>query len=179
MNGRDRVFEAFLEKQRSEGLRLADDSDIVRVVCCDPQHFLVSYQARGLVRTAEGVAEEAHRFAVGIYFGPDYLRRIDPFSVVTWFWPLNVFHPNIRPPFVCVGRIAPGTPLVDLIFQVYECLTWQKATIREDDALNHEACAWGRRNRNLWPVETRPLRRRTPALRVEPVERRVVGEGRP
>jgi hypothetical protein len=123
------------------------------------------------VRTASGDVTEANRFAVGIAFPHDYLRRADPFQVLTWLGPRNVFHPNIsdRAPFICVGRIAPGMPLVDLIYQLHEIITFNKATVCEDDALNHDACAWARHNQHRLPVDTRPLKRRRLEFTVEPI----------
>ena len=83
-----------------------------------------------------------------------------------------MFHPNIsdRAPFICVGRIGPGTALVDLIYQVHEIITYNKATVREDDALCAAACCWARQNSHRLPVDTRPLQRRRVELTVEPIE---------
>jgi hypothetical protein len=47
---------------------------------------------------------EAERFVVGIWFPDDYLRAADPFTVLTWLEPRAAFHPNIRAPFMCIGR---------------------------------------------------------------------------
>jgi hypothetical protein len=60
-------------------------------------------------------------------------------------------------------------PLVDLLYQVYEILTYQKLTPREDDALNKEACHWARANQKRFPIDRRPLKRRSLALEVEPI----------
>ena len=43
--------------------------------------------------------------------------------------------------------------------QIHEIVTWQKVTMREDDALNHAACQWARANRARFPVDSRPLKR--------------------
>jgi hypothetical protein len=120
------------------------------------------------VRATDGAVRESDRFEVGITFPPDYLRRIDPFEIVTWLGPRNVFHPNIsdRGPFICVGRLAPGMPLVDLLYQVFEIITYQKVTMREDDALNADACAWARRHRDRLPIDRRPLKRRALELQI-------------
>jgi hypothetical protein len=112
---------------------------------------------------------EAEAFHVGIYFSSDYLRTVNPFETLTLFEPLNTFHPNVAfgAPFICVGHIVPGTSLVDLLYQVYEILTYQKLTPREDDALNKEACRWARANQGRFPIDPRPLKRRPLALEVE------------
>ena len=61
-------------------------------------------------------------------------------------------------PFICPGRIVPGMSLVDLLYQVYEILTYQKLTTH--DALNREAAAWARANQGRFPTDRRPLKRR-------------------
>ncbi len=105
------------------------------------------------MKGSDDVVRQAESFHVGVYFGADYLRTVNPYETLTLFDPLNTYHPNVAfgAPFICVGRIAPGMPLVDLLYQVYEILTYQKLTPREDDALNKEACRWARANQGLFP----------------------------
>jgi hypothetical protein len=52
--------------------------------------------------------------------------------------------------------------LVDLLFQCFEVITYQKVTMREDDALNHAACAWAREHQQRFPIDRRPLKWRRP-----------------
>ena len=168
MNGTDPVFSAFLRRQHEEGMALAAASDLLDLVALDtpPQHYVAHFSCRGLVRGPAGAIVEANSFGVGLFFQRDYLRRAEPFQVLTWLGPQQIFHPNIsdRGPFICVGKLAPGTPLVDLLYQVFEIITFQKMTPREDDALNRDACAWARRNLERLPVDRRPLKRRVLVL---------------
>ncbi len=167
----DPIFRAFLERQAAEGCALARDSDILQVDCLPTgQHFVAHFDCRGLIRTDGGNIVEAIGFHAGVYFAPDYLRNVRPFEVLTLFGPPNTFHPNVAfgAPFLCVGHIAPGMPLVDLLYQVYEILTYQKVTPREDDALNKEACRWARANQHRFPIDRQPLKRRRLDLEVEP-----------
>ena len=163
----DGIFEAFLARQLSDGLALADASDLVDLLPVGdqerPAKYLARYRCRGLIDTGASI-EIADRFDVGIRFPPNYLRRVNSSEVLTWLGPRNVFHPNIgdQLPFICVGRLDPGTSLVDLLYQLYEIISWQKVTMREDDALNSRACVWARGHRERFPVDRRPLRR--PAL---------------
>jgi ubiquitin-protein ligase len=166
----DPVFRAFLERQAEEGQALARASDILDLECLETgQHFLAHYACRGLVKGPDGVVREAGAFHVGIYFNSDYLRTVDPFETLTLFEPRNVYHPNVGfgAPFICVGRILPGMQLVDLLYQVYEVLTFQRLTPREDDALNKEACRWARTNQARFPIDPRPLKRRPLTLELE------------
>ena len=155
----------FLNRQYEEGTRLAAASDRLHLFPIGPtptERYVVIFTCAGLVKSLrDGAIVEACRFEVGIWFPSDYLRRASMPQVLYWLGPSNVFHPNIHGPqsAVCVGRLIPGTPLVDIVYQVYEMITWQKA--RLDHALNGEAAAWARNNRQLLPVDRRPLKRRT------------------
>jgi hypothetical protein len=104
---------------------------------------------------------EHDRFAVGIRFPESYLRGTNLGEILTWLGPREVWHPNIRPPYVCVGRIDRGTPLVDLLHRCFELITFENVTMREDDALNPDACAWARRHRQRFPIDPRPIKWRS------------------
>jgi hypothetical protein len=164
----DPVFRAFLDRQAEEGRALAAASDILEL---DPlptgQHFVARFHCKGLVKDADGPVREANLFEVGVFFRSDYLRTVMQPEVLTLFGPLNTYHPNLAPPLICVGHIVPGTSLVDLIYRVYEVLSFQRLTPREDNALNREACCWARANQERFPTDRRPLKRRPLALEVE------------
>ena len=166
----DLVFNGFLERQHEEGLALSAASDLLdlEVDAADPPaRYLARLHCTGLVRSVTGEIETASHFMVGITLPSDYLRRGHSGEVLTWLGPRNVFHPNIigMPPVICAGPIAPGTPLVDLLHRVFEIVTYQRLTMREDDALNHAACVWARQHQDRFPVDARPLKRRRLDLR--------------
>ena len=175
----DKIFESFLERQYEEGMALAAESDLLELVPLfwfeerSPQTYLARFSCQGLVRAPGGEIKDAATFEVMISFPSDYLRYANPFEVLSWLGPAEVFHPNIsdKAPLICVGRLAPGTPLVDILYQCFEIITYNKVTMREDDALNREACAWARRNQHRFPLDRRPLKRRALDLQVEPVSR--------
>ncbi len=81
----------------------------------------------------------------------------------------NVWHPNVsrEHPLICIGRLTPGTPLVDILYQIFDILTFQKYNPREDDSLNKTACAWARENQDRFPIDRRPLKRRQLDLEVQ------------
>ena len=174
----DRIFEIFLNRQLEEGLELAATSDIVDLLPVDgppPQHYIADFHCRGLVRSKEGAIREWDRFTVGIYFPADYLRAVDPFSILRWFGPptrehpdIFAWHPNIsnRAPFICVGKIAPGMSLTDLLHQLYEIISYQRYTPNEFDSLNKDWCSWTRTNAGLFPIDSRPLKRRNIDLEI-------------
>ena len=174
----DNIFESFLERQQKEGMALAAESDLLELIPMfafddgPPQYYLARFHCKGLVRSFDGEIVEADRFEVMISFPSDYLRRADPFEVLSWMGPREVFHPNIsaKAPVICIGRLAPGTPLVDIIYQCFEIITYNKVTMREDDALNREACVWARANQQRFPVDSRPLKRRALDIQIEAME---------
>lgn len=161
----DRVFAAFLERQLRDGMALAASSDLLDLLPLGgepPRQYLARFRCKGLVKSETGEIVEAERFTVGVSFPDDYLRAANPFVVVTWLQPSEIFHPNVcsGAPFICLGHLAPGTPLVDIVYRCFEIITYARVTMQEHDALNREACAWARRNQHRFPVDRRPLKRR-------------------
>lgn len=177
----DRILEAFLARQQEEGLALAGESDLLRLapIGQPASRYLAEFTCKGLVEEGPGEIVEADCFGVGIWFPSNYLRAADPFQVLTWLGPRNIWHPNISAtsPVICVGRLAPGTSLVDILYQVFEIVTWTKVTMREDDALNRAACQWARQHRDRFPVDRRPLKRRAPAFHVSDVSKQREADG--
>lgn len=167
----DRVLTAWLDAQREQAMALADASDLLELQPLGRQRFLACFHCKGLVRAEDGEVREANRFEVGFWFGEHYLRCVErPLEVLTWIHPLEVVHPNVKPPFCCVGPITPGTSLVDLLYRTYELISYQNVMPDERDALNLAACQWARNNRHRFPVDDRPLKRRRPRPEVpEPI----------
>ena len=168
----DPILDAFLATQLREGLELCAESDIAELVpgpeSSPPRRYLLHLRCRGLAGSGANL-REAQRFLLGIQFDDDYLRRVHPARVLTLLDPLDCFHPNIAPVghpilppgVVCPGRIHPGMRLVDLIYQAYEILTYNRWS--SADGLNPDACAWARNNQQIFPLDRRPLRRPKPA----------------
>jgi hypothetical protein len=163
------VLKSFFEQQEAEAMNLAARSDLIEVAPLgDRPHrrFIVRFMCKTLVKSREGLSEY-DRVDIGIHFPLDYWQRAEAPEVVTLLGPANVFHPNVNFPFVCPGDLSPGTPLADIIYQCYEILTFQKVTMREDDALNKDACVWARKNKSKFPVDSRPLVRRRASYRIK------------
>ena len=165
----DPVFDRFLQRQLEEGMALAAASDLLEleVYPFPPPSVVATFRCQGLVRLQNGAIAEADYFQAGIWFPPDYLRRVDPFETLRWFGPQNIWHPNISDtmPLICVGRLAPGMPLVDILYQIFEVVTYNKYTPREDDCLNKACCGWARQNQHRFPVDRRPLNLKTAVSR--------------
>jgi len=155
----DAITKLFLETQQREAMQLAAESDLLEVRALDLHRTIATFRCRGLVRDASGEVREHDRFTVGFFLSENHLREVSPVEILTWLEPREVWHPNIHPPFVCLGRIKPGTPLVELLYRCFELITYENVTMREDDALNRPACSWARRNRERFPIDTRPIKR--------------------
>ena len=167
----DPVLTGFLKAQQLRGPEFAAQSDILELSPVMQPHLLADgapvaweaeFHCRGLVRDAEtGAINEADRFRFGIVFPPQYLRQVDPLRVVSALEPAGIWHPNILGPMCCIGHVPPGTELVDLLYQIFEIITWQNWAAH--DGLNQEACQWARNHTDRVPLERRPLKRRVTA----------------
>jgi len=167
----DPVLRGFLQHQFTKGMELAGQSDVLELLPRGngqgpPNRYLAKFYCNGLVCRRGGEVAEASEFHVGIWFHADYLRLVKPAEMLTWLYPLNVWHPNINPPFICVGNIDPGTELVDLLYQCYEIITYENWA--SHDGLNGDASQWARNNQDRFrfPLDRQPLKRRSPKLRV-------------
>ncbi|HBO43042.1 MAG TPA: hypothetical protein DD670_03730 [Planctomycetaceae bacterium] len=173
----DPVFEGFLRQQLHDGVALTSQSDLLDLTPLEigdrpPRRYLAKFFCTGLVSDQKGNVSEASEFHVGIWFPSDYLRRVDPFQVLTWLHPSNVWHPNIgvglcssgTPPAICAGRIVPGTELIDLLYDLFEIITYRNWA--PHDGLNPSACQWARNNQKRFPTDSRPLKRRALTLDV-------------
>lgn len=168
----DTIFDAWLKRQLQEGCALADASDLLQLAPMSgdpPRNYLARFRCTGLVRDAGGAIRESNEFVVGVSFPASYLRCVDPGGVVSLLAPHNVWHPNVTfgAPFICLGHLAPGTSLVDLLYQVFEIITYSKVAMH--DALNHDAAAWARgEDAARFPVDRRPLKRPTTLVQSPP-----------
>ena len=173
---KDKVLEGFLNEQYEKGTDLAGQSDLFDLVPLGgppAQRYLAHFAVTGmLIANGESEPEAAMRSetgcTVGIWMPDDYLRRCNPFEILTWLGPSDWYHPNIKPGpgpgLICIGPIAPGTSIVELIYRTFEVITYRNVTPVEHNALNRPACAWARRNQHLFPTDPRPLKRRALAI---------------
>lgn len=157
----DLVYASFLKSQIDRARRLVQTSDRVTLTPLQgqpPYCWLVRFSCVGLVKSRRGVAEH-HRWALGVRFPEDYLRaRVHVAEVLTWLGPQEVWHPNVSPPFVCIDLRA-GMPLDELVFTLYDLLTWNVYGVG-DDGLNRAAAQWARHQpAERFPLDRRPLLR--------------------
>ncbi len=157
----DNIFSNWLERAIDEAMRLAVSSDRLDIVRLNPSTIAAHYSCKGLVLSDTGRVEEHGNFVVGFHIADDYLRRAtNSMQILSCISPQNCFHPNIRGRACCIGKVAPGTSLVELLHRTYEVITWQEVAPNEFDALNPAACSFARNSPERIPVDDRPLRRR-------------------
>jgi len=135
--GSDAIYQRFMERQRVEGLALAESSDILSLFIppMSPPHFVAEFSCKGLIRDSAGEIKEANRFRLACGS-----QRITCAVQIRLRWCaclLQVYGIQmlVRISFDMHGRITPGTPLVDILFQIYDILTYHKFNPREDDSL--------------------------------------------
>ena len=161
----------FMECQLKEGLELAAASDLLslRLPPVGPQPWWRSFAAPAwyAIETVGFARRTSSMWESG--FRRNYLRRANPFEMLRLFTP-HVWHPNIssEAPFLCIGRLSPGMALVDILYQIFDILTYRKYNPLEHDALNPAACAWARANQHRFPIDPRPLKRCPLELEVTP-----------
>ncbi len=160
----DRIYEAFLRRQLEEGLALAQGSDLLDLTPLDsagpvPDRYIARFRCKGLVLDQAGTVSEGAEFVVGIWLPSDYLRHLEPLRVLTWLGPKEVFHPNINPPWICIGAITPGTSLTSLLYRLFDLISYRNWA--SHDGLNADACQWARNHPERFPLDHRPLKRRT------------------
>jgi hypothetical protein len=163
----DTILNSWLDRQHQEGMKLASESDVVTLhpgPGLSPQEYLARFDCPTLVQEDETIAQHTG-FDALIRFPLDYLRCVpNPAIVVALLTPAGAYHPNVAPPLMCIGNIAPGTSLCELLCQIFDIMTFNKLTPNEHDALNSEACSWARNHMHLFPLTSRPLRRRDISL---------------
>lgn len=177
----DKICRSFLERQYQDALELDAASDLVTLVPLSrnfvgdltqparalapgedpPQHYVARFRCKGTVRV-DGRIVECSDWSVGIWFPDDYIRSADSATSLTWLAPMEVYHPNIRPPFACLGKLEPGTDLVDIVYRLFDMIRMENVTTVEAESLNPESCSWARDKiaNGEFPIDKRPLKRR-------------------
>ena len=78
----DKVFAAFLARQREEGMALAAASDLLELIPVDAlgQRYLADFRCTGLIQTESGHIVEADRFARLTRYRGDLKAEWDSYS---------------------------------------------------------------------------------------------------
>jgi hypothetical protein len=154
----DRIRADWLDEQFHEAMSFAQRSPVLSLAPIEgapPYKYIAEFRCKGLASVGKRIVV-VDRHLVGILLPEQYVRAsCDPGQVLTWLEPTTAWHPNIRAPFACVGHMPPGMPLLALLHQLYQMITWQRFTAEEIKALNRDACSWARSNLDRFPVDER------------------------
>jgi hypothetical protein len=134
-----------------------------------PWLWRLAFRTRGLGKDPAGQVVPVERHVVAVRFLPDYLRHVNRFQMLALVEPKSAFHPNLRDGAICL-EVYPGEPLVEICEALHALFAWRLRQLAETDALNPEACAWGRAHLDQLPIDDRPLFGRALAITLEPVE---------
>jgi len=157
------VFDSFLRRQHEEGMRLANDSELLTLVALagnPPTEYLAEFRCKGLSQDPTGTIVELSQWVFGIRFPEDYLRQpVHPAHVLTYLGPCRTpYHPNLRAPYVCLN-VTTGMALTEILYGLHEILTWNLFDTH-DEGLNHSAAQWARNQPpGRFPIDRRPLKR--------------------
>jgi ubiquitin-protein ligase len=161
----DPILRRFLEESWGNARALAERSDILELVPVDgdpPSTVIAHFRAGCYVMSANGPRIHEGGFTVGFRFPDRYLSAVLPWEMAQVVGPLNLWHPNVRPPAICLGSIRPGTELRDLLFRTYDLITNRRRS-NPADPLNPDASSWFRRQWPVAPADLRPLKWRKEA----------------
>jgi hypothetical protein len=147
-----------LVHQRETSLAFADGCENLELEPLALNRYRASFMCETLLETAERVRKRPTKVVTEIWFPRTYLRRVDSMQIISVLEPLNIFLPNVRPPAICIGKLNPGAPLVEIISRVWEVLAGQNVMPNEFDALNAAACSWIRNNPECLPLDPRSLK---------------------
>jgi hypothetical protein len=154
---RDFLLQSHAElKQRCRPGSLLEFASLGQTV---PWLYRLSFRTRGLARTRGGEIQTLERHVIALRFLPDYLRHADRFEMLRYLEPREPapWHPNICPHSgaICIEVYA-GESLVEIAEFTHDLLRWRLRQLAEHDALNKEACAYGR-DFVKQPTDERPL----------------------
>src|SRR5215207_3285784 len=142
----DEIMAEFLDNSRAEFLGRVDGTGMLEFADLGertPWLWRLTFHTRGRVKHDDGSIGLCERHDVAVRFLPDYLRNVDRFATLALLEPRNAFHPNLSPPGVCL-EVYPGETLLEIAESLHNLFSWRLRQLAENDALNREACAWGR-----------------------------------
>jgi hypothetical protein len=154
-------LKAFLRNQGQQGHALARKSPILSLLPMagdPPTDYIAEFTCRGLAKNRAGEIIEHDLWAIYISFPDHYLRGpVEVPRVLTYLGSApRPWHPNIRPPFVCL-HLYPGMGLVEILYGLHDLLTYNLFAT-SDEGLNHAASQWARReDPTRFPIDRRPL----------------------
>ena len=122
-----------------------------------PWLYRLSFSTRGLVRADDGEIVTIDRHVVACRFLPDHLRHADRFAMLRLVEPASgLHHPNVSVEGAVCVQVPAGATITQISQSLHDLFRWRLRQYDERDALNPDACAWGRLNVGE-PIDHRPL----------------------
>ena len=157
----DPVMREFLENQRRELEQRAARGGLLDFAVMGrdaPWLYRLRFATKGLVRDARGEIGTVESHVIAVRFLPDYLRRANRFEMLALIEPHfpPAFHPNIHAAGAICVEVYPAEPIVEIAQSLHDLIRWRLRQYDERDALNPEACSYGRQHIDC-PIDDRPL----------------------
>jgi len=116
-----------------------------------PELYRFQYLVKGLYVAPDGAILERNDHLLEVNLSLGYPRRAPQCRMLT-----PVFHPNFDDSSVCIGDFwAASEALDDLIIRIGRMLAYQEYNTKSP--LNGLAAKWAAQNRQLLPVDPRPI----------------------
>jgi ubiquitin-protein ligase len=135
---------------------LVNRSEFVHILSTEadpPERYLIRFTCKGVEKlrpNGEPVYREAHE--VSLYLHAEY-----PLKQPQLKWLTPIFHPNIHVTgAVCIGAWWPAKTLDEMLLTLGEMIQYKNFDPK--DPMNSKAAAWALRQKNLFPIDSRPLK---------------------
>jgi ubiquitin-protein ligase len=135
---------------------LVNRSELIHIMATEgdpPERYLIRFTCRG-VENVNGSGQAIYRdvHEVRIYLHAEY-----PLKQPQLKWMTPIFHPNIHTTgAVCIGAWWPAKTLDELLLTLGEMVQYKN--LGPKDPMNSKAAAWSMRNKQLFPIDPRPLK---------------------
>lgn len=150
------IRETRLRNDHKRMQELVSRSEFIQILETEgtpPERYRIRFTCRGVERLSPSrrpIYREEHEVVV-------YLHAEYPLKQPQLKWLTPVFHPNIhRTGAVCIGAWWPAKTLDELMLTLGEMVQYKN--FDPLDPMNSQAAAWALRNKNEFPVDSRPLK---------------------
>lgn len=135
---------------------LVDRSEFIHVMATEgepPEKYLIRYTCKGVESVnSAGKPKIRESHEVSIYLHAEY-----PLKQPQLKWLTPMFHPNIHVTgAVCIGAWWAAKGLDELLLTLGDMVQFKNYEPR--DPMNSKAAAWAIRNKQLFPIDSRPLK---------------------
>lgn len=135
---------------------LVNRSELIHIVSTDGdpvERYLIRFTCKSVEKlnpSGKPIFRELHEVSV-------YLHAEYPLKQPQLKWQTPIFHPNIHiTGAVCIGAWWAAKTLDELLLTLAEMVQYKNYDPK--DPMNSKAAAWAMRNKQLFPVDDRPLK---------------------